>query len=201
MSVHSLIKLKSLLHDIGEDETNVILSDFSCPVNKDVESFLKRTATNFDKQGISSTHLIFTATGPETVLSAYFTLANKCIDIPAKNLSSNMRKKVSRFSPRSGSLDIFHIALPLIAQLGKNYANKYNALISGNDVLSMAIDTIHEAQQIIGGRFAFLECEDTPKLKDFYKSNGFMEFNDRLQDYDDTDVTTGSKFIQMMRYI
>ena len=43
----------------------------------------------------------------------------------------------------------------------------------------MACDLVQEVQLNIGGKIAYIECEDKPKLVEFYKRNGFIEFNKR----------------------
>lgn len=53
------VSLNRLINNIGESETNKILSDFSCPLNLDIEDFLIKKSTTFEKQGISKTHLGF----------------------------------------------------------------------------------------------------------------------------------------------
>jgi hypothetical protein len=195
------VLLKEMIKEVGEDRVKSILSGFLCPINKDVEGFLKQKAIEFDKQGISSTHLIFTSFKSEPVLIGYFALANKCIDVPIKKLSSNMRKRMARFGPRHNDNTLIQIALPLIAQLGKNYAEGYNKLISGDELLKIAIEQIQEVQRILSGKFTYLECEDTPKLKEFYSSNGFVEFSERPLDEEETAVMKGSRLVQMIRYI
>ena len=50
--------LSDLLDQLGEDEVKVILSSFSCPLNADVERFLREKAIEFSKRGFSKTHLV-----------------------------------------------------------------------------------------------------------------------------------------------
>ena len=79
---------------------------------------------------------------------------------------------------------IFALSL-LFGQLGKNYYNNYNNYISGDILLRLACQQVKEVQKLIGGRFVFLECEDIPKLKAFYESNGFKCYNKRkLEKYE-----------------
>ena len=56
-----IISLNELLAQLGEERTREILSSFSCPINKDVEDFLKHKAIIFDNQSISRTKLVFTS--------------------------------------------------------------------------------------------------------------------------------------------
>lgn len=100
------INLKDMISEIGEKEVKSILSDFSCPLNADVEHFLKHTAIEFAKQGIASTYLIMASYQNKYVLVGYFSLANKifCIDrdsFPTKHggdVSPNLANMTQRLS-------------------------------------------------------------------------------------------------------
>lgn len=54
--------LSDIVDQLGEDEAKRILSSFSCPLNLDVEHFLKTKAIEFSKRGFSKTHLIYWTT-------------------------------------------------------------------------------------------------------------------------------------------
>ena len=90
---------------------------------------------------------------------------------------------------------------PLIAQIGKNFANGYHKLISGDMLLSLACTKVKQVQLDIGGKIVYLECEDAPKLLDFYARNGFCNFGKRLLDKDERDLLSGEYLIQMMKYL
>ena len=66
------------------------------------------------------------------------------------------------------------MSAPLIAQLGKNYHEGMNHLITGDELLCLACEKISRIQLDLGGRFVYVECEDKPKLIDFYAANGFF---------------------------
>jgi len=72
-------------------------------------------------------------------------------------------------------------------------------LISGDVLLKLACDKVKEAQDILGGRFVFLECEDKPVLEEFYKSNGFVCFGKRNLEKDERDKNSGEYLLQMLR--
>ena len=57
MSGYLIVNLSNMLGELEEEEVKKILSSFSCPLNKDVEEFLKNKAIEFSKQGLASTHL------------------------------------------------------------------------------------------------------------------------------------------------
>ena len=65
----------------------------------------------------------------------------------------------------------------------------------------MAIEKVKKVQNEVGGRFVYLECEDKPKLIDFYSQNGFVNFGKRYLDKDETDTLSGKYLIQMLRYM
>lgn len=77
------INLSDLLEQLGEDEAKDILSSFSCPLNADVEKFLREKAIEFSKRGFSKTHLVYWTTQDEKEkeLVGYYTIASKFITI------------------------------------------------------------------------------------------------------------------------
>lgn len=201
MTGYRVVNLGALIEEMGEDTAKRILSDFSCPMNPDVEYFLSSKAIQFAKQGWAQTHLVFASYKKEIVLVGYFALANKTICIPGRNLSNSLKKRVSKFATYDSNLKSYILSAPLIAQLGKNYTNGYNTLITGDELLNEACDKISKIQFDLGGRFAYLECEDKPKLTDFYSKNGFCYFDTRELDKDETDKLDGEYLVQMLKYI
>ena len=195
------VSLKNLITNIGEDNVKNILSDFFCPLNNDIEYFLKSKAVEFEKQGISRTQLIYASYREKSVLIGYYTLAEKVFIVSSKmSISNSLRKKINKFATYYPESKSYMLPAPLIAQLGKNFANDYNKLISGDELLNMAIEDIKLTRQLLGGKVAYLECEDKPKLIDFYKDNGFVRFGTRTLDRDETQLT-GEYLVQMLKYI
>lgn len=194
------VKLTDMLEELGEEKTNSILSSFSCPLNADVEQFLHNKAISFAKMGIAATHLVFASYKDEVVLVGYYSLANKTVTIKANSLNSRWRHRLGHFAQYNPETRQYLIALPLIGQLGKNYNNEYNKLITGDELLSLACEKIKGLQLLIGGKIAYLECEDTPRLVEFYQANGFERFANRNLDRDE--LQTGEKpyLVQMLRY-
>jgi hypothetical protein len=192
------IKLNDMIQEIGEDETRSILSYFSCPQNKDVESFLKTKAILFSKRGLSKTTLVYwvSADGSSKELVGYYTVAQKVIKISQGSLSSNERRKLWGHGKFDSTSKEYIIPAPLIAQLGKNFSNGNNALISGNELLSLAMQKIKLIQNEIGGKFAYLECEDIDKLINFYEDNNFKIFGKRKLDLDETEIN-GAYLLQL----
>ena len=83
------VALKKLIEEIGEDRAKEVLSDFSCPINKDIEEFIHQKAIEFEKQSISRTQLIYASYKKELVLVGYYTIATKTFNITSSSLTSN----------------------------------------------------------------------------------------------------------------
>jgi len=194
------VSLRNLISEIGEDKAKIILSDFLCPLNKDIEEFLIKKAIEFEKRSFSATHLIFTSYQNNPVLVGYYTLSTKAFNITKAALSKSCKKRISQYATYNSELKSYILPAPLIAQLGKNYANGYNKLITGDELLKIACDDIVLMQNIVGGKIIYLECEDIDKITDFYKSNGFVEFNKRLLDCDETNIN-GEYLLQMLKIL
>lgn len=201
MAGYKQIVLKEMIEQLGEDMVKLILSNFSCPQNLDVEKFIKDKAIEFSKQNIASTHLVFSEYKEKLELVGYFTLSPKTVYIKKGNLSNTLKKRVSKFGNYDENIKGYSIPAPLIAQLGKNFTNGLDKLITGDELLKMACDKIKTIQVNMGGKITYLECEDKPKLIEFYKSNGFVNFGKRMLDRDEKDDLSGEYLIQMLKYL
>ena len=183
MAGYSILSLSDIIDEKGEDFCREILSFFSCPPNPDVEKFLtKRSAIDFAKQSIAQTFLVYASYRGKNVLCGYFTIANKYIVVGSHSVSKTTARRLRKFAMPNISDDNLVIMAPLIAQLGKNYMNDYRKLITGDELLKMAIDKVSAAQRIIGGKVVYVECEDIDILKKFYEDNGFVIFGKRRLD-------------------
>lgn len=196
---YKIVNLKDIYNTFGEDKTKEILKDYKCKLNLDVEYFLKEKAIEFSKQDISRTFLVLSEYKGRNVIVGYFAITNKATKIKKFVISKTKRKKILRYAEYNNESKGYNIALPLIGQLGKNYNNGYNKLISGDNLLKFACDKIKQTQNIIGGRYVFLECEDIDKLKNFYEDNGFECFGKRNLEKDERDKNKGEYLLQMLR--
>ncbi|SJR45817.1 hypothetical protein [Clostridioides difficile] len=150
---------------------------------------------------MASTHLVLTSYKGKPVIVGYFTLANKYFTIKRKTLSNSLARKIVKFGQYNEELRRYIIGAPLIGQIGKNYSNNYNKLIKGDELLKIACDKIKAVQLDMGGKIVYLECEDKPKLIEFYKDNGFVDFGKRSLDKDETDSLDGDYLVQMLKYL
>lgn len=173
--------------DFGEDELRLILSDFICDKNTDVERFLREQSIEFTKKNQSVTYLVFS--NDDASLVGYFTLTIKPITVNAENFSNTMKRKIARVSELDEENGTYTLSAYLIAQLGKNYRKGVNKKITGEQLLQAAIDTIKELQYMAGGMVVFLEAEENQKLMHFYENeNGFKRFDTKEVNGDTQDM-------------
>lgn len=192
--------LRDLLAELGEERTSEILSAFECLLNPDVQSFLREKAILFSRHGYASTYLVFASYQGSVVLIGYYALAMKAVVIKGSLLSSQWRGRLRRFAFYDSDLKQFTLSLPLIGQLGKNYAHHYDRLISGDDLLGIACETVREIQLMSSGKMVYLECEDVLPLTSFYERNGFFRFANRNLDGDERDLSQTPYLVQMIKY-
>ena len=124
----------------------------------------------------------------ERAFVGYYTIASKFITIDRSVVSNKEARKLRELGVFDEKKNDYTVAAPLIAQLGKNYTSGNDSLISGDDLLHLAMDRVKKVQNEVGGRFAYLECEDKEKLKNFYKRNNFKMFGKRNLDRDETNI-------------
>lgn len=168
--------------EIGEERVSKALSSFLSYENPDVEDYIRNKSIGFDKQSIARTHLVYADFEEESLLVGYFTLTNGWFDISEGSFESKtFKKKVLKFSrPTENSIEEeYRISAPLIAQLSKNFFENRDKLITGNEMLALACDHVREIQLMMGGKITYIECEDKPKIIDFYTRNGFRQFGIR----------------------
>lgn len=192
MKEYTVINILDMLEAIGEEDLNVILSDFSCPINKEIEKFVRHNAVEFAKKKMSITYFLINSDGE---IAAIFTLTHKAVEIGNAEISSTMRKKLTRYAQLDSNANSYTVSAFLIAQFGKNYGLKSNMKLSGNSLMDDAFEILERVQRDIGGGIVYLECEDKPKLLEFYQNdkNRFKIFGER---YSETDQI---KYIQLLK--
>ena len=201
MDVYVQVSLGDMIEQIGEGRVKSILSSFSCPMNPDIEYFLKHRAIEFAKQSMTPTHLIFSSYKDKLELIGYFSLTIKTFRVYKDRISRALCDKIKKFGVFDADQRVYMIPAPLIAQLGKNFSKGLDKLISGDELLQMAIDKIAMIQQSIGGKVVYVECEDKPKLLDFYRRNGFVRFGERRLDLDEKSRMYGTELIQLLKVV
>ena len=71
--------------------------------------------------------------------------------------------------------------------------------MSGSDLLEMALERVLEVEHLIGGKTVYIECNNQPKLFDFYSATGFIPFDERIRQTDDAD-DNDRVLVQMLKY-
>lgn len=162
---------------LGEDKLVQFFSEFSCPLNKDVERFLKRQSVEFTKKHQAVTYLVLSLEDAE--LLGYFSITIKPLVVRAEPFSNTVKRKLARFSEIDKGEQTYNLAAYLIAQLGKNYSDRAIGRITGKKLLEAAIRQIQVLQYQAVGMVAFVEAENKAKLLSFYESYGFKQFDTR----------------------
>lgn len=162
---------------LGEEKLLQLLSEFSCPLNPDVERFLKQQSIEFAKKHQAVTYLVMSLEDAE--LLGYFSITIKPLVVKAEPFSNTTKRKLARFSEINKSEQTYNIAAYLIAQLGKNYNNSVRDRITGQELLEAAIRQTQILQYQAGGMVAFVEADNKEKLLSFYESYGFKQFDTR----------------------
>lgn len=200
MTGYSILSLKDIIDEMGESYAKQMLSSFSCPLNKDVEYYIRHTSIEFAKQNLAPTFLVYASYKEKWVLCGYFTISIKMFTVAKKNVGTNIFRRLKKFGTYNDELKTCDISAPLIAQLSKNFTNNYNELITGTELLELACQEVRRSQAILGGKIVYLECEDKFKLIDFYSRYGFREFAKRNLDKDERSKMTGEYLVQMLKY-
>lgn len=166
---------KESIEKLGEEYLENVLSEFSCTKNLGVEHFLKMNAVEFTKKNQSVTYLVFT--NDKKLLLGYFTLAIKPVSVNEAVLSKTMIRKIARIGKYDAKKGTYTFSAYLIAQLGKNFHCDNGQMITGDELLELAIEKIKELQYRVGGTVVFLETEENKKLLDFYmQRNNLKQF-------------------------
>ena len=130
------------------------------------------------------------------MLVGYFTIALKPITVNANRMSNTVKRKLQRISKQDEDTGTYTSAAFLIAQLGKNFTNRMNERISGEELLDVAWTVVKEIQYAAGGMVSFLEADRKEKLLEFYRKNGFREFDVKI--VEDSDGNS-HELVQLLR--
>lgn len=193
MDEYRVFNILDMAEAIGETNLKELLSDFCCPKNEEIQHFVRDSAYEFARKKLSVTYLVV---NEDNYIAAIFTLAHKAVEIGDVNLSNSKRKKIGRYAVLDSESGCYTVSAFLIAQFGKNYALDAEKRLSGNELMDLAFEVLERVQREIGGGVVFLECEDNPKLLDFYQNekNGFVPFNERYS------VSDHTKYIQLFNF-
>ena len=162
---------------LGEENLVQLLSEFSCPLNPDVERFLKEQSIDFAKKHQAVTYLVLSLEDAE--LLGYFSITIKPLVVKSEAFSNNVKRKFARFSEMDQNEQTYNLSAYLIAQLGKNFNDRVRGRITGQELLEAAIRQTQLLQYQAGGMVAFVEADNKEKLLFFYENYGFKRFGTR----------------------
>jgi len=191
------VNIQDMLKAIGEEELLDLLSDFSCPLNQEVEDFVRNKSLDFAKKKLCVTYLVIRKLGNgKTVLSGIFTLANKAVEVSNTNISGVVRRKLSRYARLDEESDKYNVSAFLIAQFGKNNNVLKEYSISGNELMDLTFGILKHVQYYVGGGMVYLDCEDIEKILNFYQSdnNRFRIFGERISEVDQ------KRYLQLLNF-
>ena len=190
--VDKVVNILDMMELIGEDGVKQILSDFSCPLNMEIENFVHNNAIDFAKRKMSVTFLVFNENG---MLSGIFALTHKAIEISAEGMSGAARKKLGRYAYLDEQSQSYTVSAFLIGQFGKNYKDGVDYGIDGNALMNSAISKLISVQHEVGGGVVYLDCEEKEPLIQFYSSdnNRFKRCGEHISKVDNT------KYVRMIR--
>jgi hypothetical protein len=177
------ISVKEIIRRGLEKDFEPAVERFVCQ-DKEVESFLKTKAFDFDRRNKSRTYLVVDVaeSGALSIL-AYYSVTMKSLKF-GKSVSGTKIKKIDGF--RS---DVQETESVLIGQLGKDY--NHRGKTDGKTIIEYILETIYIVHDAVGGRIAFLECADNEKVVKFYLDNGFVFLQN----------SEGGEYLQMIRYL
>ena len=179
----------------GEEELELILSEFICQKNDEIQTFLKDKAIEFAKKKLSITYLVNDSETGD--LLGYFTLAHKVLEVPALGLSNTVRRKMSRYSTLENRNESYMVSAFLLAQFGKNYSVDEERRVSGAELMDCVDEVLKRIQHQIGGAIVYLDCEDEEKLITFYSDvAGYKQISERISERDQTKYLQFYKFIK-----
>jgi len=155
--------LGDLISEFGVTRIIPLLSTFKCTANPDAETFLKNQSISHDKDSISRTYLLLESDSKKVTVKGYFTLAVKCLAVDEECVISNKLRKLMNVN--KGVAQAY-----LLGQLAKADGTEKGF---GRMMISRALGTFEDGKDMFGCRVVRLDCEDEPKLVDYYQSCGF----------------------------
>ena len=158
--------------------------DFSCPLNGEVQDFLRKKAVHSLHLGASMTYLVYD--NMSSRLLGYFTLVLKPFSIEREKLSKTKCRLIERFADVDKNR--YTAAVYLIAQIGKNFSLDDGERISGDELLELAFEKLYAARELVGGKLVLVERDmKSPELVKFYTRWNFQSWNERHDDKDRVD--------------
>ena len=91
MSNYAVMNILDFMDVMGEDNLKVVLSEFSCPKNLEIEEFMRKNAIEFAKRKTSITYLLV---DDECRIHGIFAVTHKALQVMGQELSGTVRKNI-----------------------------------------------------------------------------------------------------------
>lgn len=176
---YKIIPLGEMLKEYDEHLIENTFKKFSCQREVDLENFLIQKAIPYEQTNFGKTYLFIDMdklNNGELVVVAYFTIAQKAVDI--SKLSKKKKRQMLGEYPGRDSLN--SIPTYLIGQLGR--CDSYNGdNLSGQQILNECYHAISIAASVVGGNLVVLECRESMFDK-VYGGKGFKKLYNELNE-------------------
>lgn len=163
-----IFSLRDFLDETGDEKlVSEELSSFECPLDSEIETFLRKEAISYEKAHRSRTYLIVKeepARGRHLRILGYISVALSITEIQ-RTVSRTKRKKLD------GMFDNKNVPCYLIGQLAKNH--KFKGEIDGRELVDYAMNMFRVGHELVGGRFVRVDCKKNDYVVRFYENNGF----------------------------
>lgn len=186
----TVLSLNDLMNELDEVNVEKLLKKFETRPNfktgdqNDVEDFLHNKSMQFQRLGLASTYLIFAPYKSEQIIVGFFSITNKPLVIShrvflslSKTLQKRLNKLGTRYPDDKGRVNKSDLVIPayLVGQIGKNFSPQAKATqaVTGTNIVALAEEKIREVIDIMNGKYVWLECQDQPRLINFYTHIGY----------------------------
>ena len=124
-----------------------------------------------------------------------FALTHKALYVSCDGMTKRSKARLERYAQFDKDSCTYLGSAFLIAQFGMNDAVPRPTDWNGTRLMEKTFEVPGSVQKEIGGGIVYLECEDKPKLLDFYQNekNGFHKFSERYSEKENI------KYIQLVR--
>lgn len=168
---------RTIRNKIREEFSTIVSNQVSFGKNDDMLDYLKSKAITTELTHKSRNFIIIDQEVSEDKFEilGFFTLTLKIINV--QELDENSKKSFVLSGKSTKHLD--YIPGLLIAQFGRNLSfNK----ITGRQVMELVVEKIQLAQSVLGGKMVYLDSVNEDKVISFYKSFGFIEYGEIIED-------------------
>lgn len=137
-----------------------------------MEYFIKNKAYDFERIGLARTYLItYDVSDTESKIVAIYVLGMSNVEINEKFTTSDRKALFGTTYPLGKNVKTL-----LIGQLAKNYAEGNDKYITGDLLMKYVFMKIKEVHRMFPSVVTHIDCDDHPKLRNFYEKNGFRLF-------------------------